>query len=189
MDVKGCGLCHRMTGVAPLQGAILPVGVAVGDMARAIRLAPDLRYTRDRWRPSALVAWLIEGSRWGFAWRAVKDDPVAARSLAVRIFPSKMAAAAISGALTGIGGAIYAQYVGYIDPDSVMYGQLSILIPLPAILGGVGTLWGPLVGAAVWLFLQDFLQAALGLGAAWKLVLGIVFVDLFDVLAYFPDIF
>ena len=56
-----------------------------------------------------LVAWLIEGSRWGFVWRAVKDDPVAARSLAVRIFPSKMAAAAISGALTGIGGAIYAQ--------------------------------------------------------------------------------
>ena len=44
-----------------------------------------------------LVAWLIEGSRWGFVWRAVKDDPVAARSLAVRIFPSKMAAAAISG--------------------------------------------------------------------------------------------
>src|SRR5438874_2316442 len=53
-----------------------------------------------------LVAWKIEGSRWGFVWRAVKDDPVAARSLAVRIFPSKMAAAAISGALTGIGGAI-----------------------------------------------------------------------------------
>jgi cytochrome c2 len=60
MDVKGCGLCHRMTGVAPLQGAILPVGVAVGDLARGIRLAPDLRYTRDRWRPSALVAWLID---------------------------------------------------------------------------------------------------------------------------------
>jgi branched-chain amino acid transport system permease protein len=78
-----------------------------------------------------LVAWLIEGARWGFVWRAVKDDPIAARSLAVRIFPSKMAAAAISGALTGIGGAIYAQYVGYIDPDSVLYGQLSILEQTP----------------------------------------------------------
>jgi branched-chain amino acid transport system permease protein len=43
-------------------------------------------------------------------------------------------------------------------------------------IGGRGTLFGPLVGAAVWLFLQDFLQAALGLGAAWKLVLGMVFV-------------
>jgi branched-chain amino acid transport system permease protein len=43
-------------------------------------------------------------------------------------------------------------------------------------IGGRGTLFGPLVGATVWLFLQDFLQGALGLGAAWKLVLGIVFV-------------
>ncbi len=110
-----------------------------------------------------IVAWLIEGSRWGFAWRAMRDDVVAARSLAVRVFPSKMAAAAISGFFTGMGGAIYAQYVGYIDPDSVLAGQLSILagqlsilagqlsilIALPAVLGGVGTLWGPLLGAAV----------------------------------------
>src|SRR5262249_21076688 len=43
-------------------------------------------------------------------------------------------------------------------------------------IGGRGTLFGPLVGAAVWLFLQDFLQAPLGLGAVWKLVLGVVFV-------------
>jgi branched-chain amino acid transport system permease protein len=43
-------------------------------------------------------------------------------------------------------------------------------------IGGPGTLFGPLLGAAVWLSLQDFLQAALGLGAAWKLVLGVVFV-------------
>jgi branched-chain amino acid transport system permease protein len=109
-----------------------------------------------------LVAWLVEGSRWGFAWRAVKDDPLAARSLAVRIFPSKMAAAAISGFLTGMGGAIYAQYVGYIDPDSVMSGQLSILIPLPAVLGGVGTLWGPLVGAAVLIPLSEVSRSYLG---------------------------
>ena len=58
------------------------------------------------------VAWVIEGSRWGFSWRAMRDDVVAARSLAVRVFPSKMAAAAISGFFTGVGGAIYAQYVG-----------------------------------------------------------------------------
>ncbi len=109
-----------------------------------------------------LVAWLVEGSRWGFVWRAVKDDPLAARSLAVRIFPSKMAAAAISGFLTGIGGAIYAQYVGYIDPDSVMSSQLSILIPLPAVLGGVGTLWGPLVGAAVLIPLSEVSRSYLG---------------------------
>lgn len=109
-----------------------------------------------------VAAWLIEGSRWGFAWRAVRDDVTAARSLAVRVFPSKMAAAAISGGLTGMGGAIYAQYVGYIDPDSVLAGHWSILIALPAVLGGVGTLWGPLLGAAVLIPVSELSRSYLG---------------------------
>ncbi|MBV8916064.1 MAG: branched-chain amino acid ABC transporter permease [Acetobacteraceae bacterium] len=110
------------------------------------------------------VAFVIEGRAWGYAWRAVRDDVVAARSLGVRVFPSKMAAAAISGFLTGMGGAIYAQYVGYIDPDSILAGQLSILIALPAVLGGVGTLWGPLVGAAVLIPLSELSRSYLGGG-------------------------
>ncbi len=111
-----------------------------------------------------LAAWLIEGSRWGYSWRAVRDDVVAARSLAVRIFQSKMAAAAISGFFTGMGGAIYAQYVGYIDPDSILAGHISILIALPAVLGGVGTLWGPLLGAAVLLPVSELSRSYLGGG-------------------------
>ena len=86
----------------------------------------------------------------------------AARSLAVRVFPSKMAAAAISGFLTGVGGAIYAQYVGFIDPDSIMSSSLSILIALPAVLGGVGTLWGPLIGSAVLIPLSELSRSYLG---------------------------
>ncbi len=109
-----------------------------------------------------LVAWVIEGSRWGYSWRAVKDDPIAARSLGVRVLPSKMAAAAISGFLTGAGGALYAQYIGYIDPDSVLALTLSILIPLPAVLGGLGTLWGPLVGAALLTPLSELSRSYLG---------------------------
>ena len=109
-----------------------------------------------------IVAWVIEGSRWGYSWRAVKDDVTAARSLAVRIFPYKMAASAISGFLTGMGGAIYAQYVGYIDPDSILAGHFSILIALPAVLGGVGTLWGPLLGAAVLIPVSELSRSYLG---------------------------
>jgi len=63
LDMKGCGLCHRMSGVAPLQGALLPTGVTVSDMPRAVRLAPDLRYTRDRWRAPLLVRWLLHPSQ------------------------------------------------------------------------------------------------------------------------------
>ncbi len=109
-----------------------------------------------------LAAFLIEGSRWGFAWRAVKDDVTAARSLGVNIFRSKMAAAALSGGFTGMGGAIYAHYVGYIDPDSVLAGNFSILIALPAVLGGVSTLWGPLVGAAVLIPASELSRSYLG---------------------------
>ena len=121
-------------------------------------------------RPAALAfaaatwiaAFLVEGSRWGYAWRAVKDDVIAARSLGVRVFPTKMAAAGISGFLTGAGGALYAQYVGYIDPDSVLGSQLSILIALPAVLGGVGTLWGPYLGALVLIPASELSRSYLG---------------------------
>lgn len=109
-----------------------------------------------------IAAWLIEGSRWGYAWRAVRDDVTAARSLAVRVFPSKMAAAGISGFFTAMGGAIYAQYVGYIDPDSVLAASFSILIALPAVLGGVGTLWGPLIGAIVLIPASELTRSYLG---------------------------
>jgi branched-chain amino acid transport system permease protein len=114
----------------------------------------------------AVLCWgvsrAVMGSRWGFAWRAVKDDSVAARSLGVSIFTSKMAAAAISGALTALGGAIYARYVGYIDPDSTLAGTLSILIPLPAVLGGVGSLWGPMIGAAILIPVSELSRSYLG---------------------------
>jgi branched-chain amino acid transport system permease protein len=73
-----------------------------------------------------------------------------------------MAAAAISGFFTGVGGAIYAQYVGYIDPDSVLAGNFSILIALPAVLGGVGTLWGPILGAALLTPLSELSRSYLG---------------------------
>jgi branched-chain amino acid transport system permease protein len=111
------------------------------------------------------VAWLIEGSRWGFFWRAVKDDVAAARSLGVSIYPSKLAAAAISGAATGIGGALYAHYIGFIDPDSTLDLSLSVLIALPAVVGGIGTLWGPLLGAAVLIPVQQLSVAWLGSAA------------------------
>ena len=120
----------------------------------------SLAFLRATW----LVAFVIEGRAWGYNWRAVRDDVVAARSLGVRVFPSKMAAAAISGFLTGMGGAIYAQYVGYIDPDSILAGSLSILIALPAVLGGVGTLWGPMVGAAVLIPVSELTRSYLGGG-------------------------
>ena len=109
-----------------------------------------------------LVTWALEGSKWGYWWRAVKDNPDAAESLGVVVFHSKMAAAAVSAFFTAVGGAFYAQFVSYIDPDSVMSFQFSLLMALPAVLGGIGTLWGPAVGASILIPLTELTRSYMG---------------------------
>jgi branched-chain amino acid transport system permease protein len=109
-----------------------------------------------------IVTWAFENSRFGYWWRAVKDDPVAAESLGVVVFRSKMAAAAVSAFFTAVGGSFYAQFVSYIDPESVMSFQFSLLIALPAVLGGIGTLWGPALGAAVLIPLTEVTRSYTG---------------------------
>ena len=109
-----------------------------------------------------LVTWVLEDSKWGYWWRAVKDNPDAAESLGVVVFHSKMAAAAVSAFFTAVGGAFYAQFVSYIDPDSVMSFQFSLLMALPAVLGGIGTLWGPAVGAAILIPVTELTRSYMG---------------------------
>lgn len=118
-----------------------------------------------------LVTWMIEDSRWGYWWRAVKDNAEAAESLGVVVFRSKMAAAAVSAFLTAIGGGFYAQFVSYIDPESVMSFQFSLLMALPAVLGGIGTLWGPVVGAAILIPITEVTRSyAGGTGKGFDLI-------------------
>lgn len=111
-----------------------------------------------------LTTWVIEDSKWGYSWRAVRENPQAAESLGVRVFRSKMAAAALSAFFTAIGGSFYAQFVSYIDPDAVMVFQFSLLMALPAVLGGIGTLWGPALGAIVLIPLSELTRSYIGGG-------------------------
>lgn len=91
----------------------------------------------------------VERARPGFYFRAIREDQEAAASLGVPVARYKLRAMALSAMLTAAGGTFYAQYVLFIDPESVFPLSLSILICLIAVLGGVGTLWGPLIGAAI----------------------------------------
>jgi branched-chain amino acid transport system permease protein len=109
-----------------------------------------------------LVTFGIVESRWGYSWRAVKDSPEAAESLGVTIFNSKMGAAAISAFFTAVGGSFYAAFVSYIDPESVMSFRFSLLMALPAVLGGIGSLWGPAVGALILIPLAELTRSYLG---------------------------
>jgi branched-chain amino acid transport system permease protein len=119
-----------------------------------------------------VITRLIERSRLGYYFRAVREEQDAAASLGVRVARTKRVAFAISAALTAACGTFYAQYVLFIDPESVFPLSLSILICLIAVLGGVGTLWGPLVGAAVLIPLGEATRIYLGgTGKALDLVI------------------
>jgi branched-chain amino acid transport system permease protein len=94
------------------------------------------------------TAWLMR-SRFGLYWAAIRSDEEAAASLGVPIFRYKCYAAMASGFVMGAGGALYAVYIGFIDPNRVFGLDLSIQIALMGLVGGRATIVGPLIGAAV----------------------------------------
>ena len=107
--------------------------------------------------------------------RAIRDNPLRAAAVGHNIHGYKLTAFVIAAAYAGFAGGLLGVMQGFMPPDAFMFDTSGQLVMQTAI-GGAGTLFGPLVGAAVWLYLSDFLQTTLHLGATWKLVLGVVFV-------------
>src|SRR5579883_3409500 len=122
-----------------------------------------------------VVALRIVRSPVGAIFSAIRDNPVRARAVGHAVGLYKLTAFVIAAAYAGFAGGLLGVLQGFMPPDAFTFDTSGQLVMQTAI-GGAGTLFGPLVGATVWLFLRDLLQAALGLGAAWKLVLGVVFV-------------
>ena len=108
------------------------------------------------------ATWLIERSHVGYYLRAVKDEPDAARSIGINISRYKQIALSISAFFTAMGGSLYAQKELYIDPSSVLSTALSIKMALVSILGGVGTLFGPVVGSVILTLIEEFTRIAFG---------------------------
>jgi len=104
----------------------------------------------------------IERSFLGYYFRAIKDEPDAARSVGVNIARYKQIALSVSAFFSAMGGSLYAQKELYIDPNSVLSTALSIKMALVSILGGVGTLFGPLVGSVVLTSIEEFTRAMFG---------------------------
>ncbi len=91
----------------------------------------------------------LDRSKIGFYFRAIREEPEAAASLGVNVSLFKVLAFMISAAFMSMAGTFYAQYVLVIDPETVFPLTLSILVLLIAVMGGVGRVWGPVIGAAV----------------------------------------
>jgi len=96
----------------------------------------------------AATVWMVR-SRAGHYMVAIRDDEDAAAALGVDPLKYKLLAVALSGFFTALAGGFYVQYFLFIDPDLAFGALVSVQILLRPIVGGVGTIWGPLVGAGV----------------------------------------
>lgn len=120
---------------------------------------------------------------WGRAMRAVRDSEVAAQSVGLNPLVLKTVSFVLSALLTGLAGALYAPLSLFISPSSFPFFQ-SILFILAVVVGGAGTLWGPVIGALVVVLLPEFLSdfaeyrlllfGGLLLGVLWAAPRGIV---------------
>jgi branched-chain amino acid transport system permease protein len=118
-----------------------------------------------------VVRWL-EGHRFGYYMRAVREGQETAESLGVNSTAVKLTAMALSAAMAALCGAFFVQYNLRVDPPMVMSLDTSMKFVLVAILGGAGTLVGPLLGAAVLIPLQEYTRAFWGgLGGGIDLII------------------
>ena len=144
---------------------------------------------RERWSYAVLmlgycafaliVMALITRSRLGYYLQAVRDNESAALASGISVIRTKLAGMAFSAALTGMGGVIFVMYVRVVDPSSLLsLFDIGVKIALIALIGGIGTIYGPLLGALLVVPLDLWLRAFIGskLPGGNLLVLGIILI-------------
>jgi branched-chain amino acid transport system permease protein len=102
----------------------------------------------------------VRTSRFGLGLQALRMDLPAAESLGVRTALFKNLAHVLGALIVGACGGLFATYLQYVHPDTVFSFTESISLVLIALIGGLGTLWGPVLGAAVFYAVQDYLQTS-----------------------------
>jgi len=108
------------------------------------------------------VAVYFNNSRLGFYLMAYRESEDAARALGINTVTVRLKAVAISAGLTAMLGTFYAQYILFIDPESVFIVDNSLQIVLLSLVGGIGTTIGPIIGGYIMVPLGQFLRSALG---------------------------
>ena len=96
-----------------------------------------------------LVTWLLQNSKLGYYFQAIREDQDAAHSLGINLTAYKNVALSLSAVFTSLAGSLYGLYVGFIDPGTVLGLDLSVQIVMTVIIGGIGTIFGPVIGALV----------------------------------------
>ena len=121
---------------------------------------------------SFFAVWLLSRSKLGYRLRAVRDDPQAALSLCINVSNYKIIAYVISAIIMAPMGSLFAQYILIIDPDRVFNIEISIIVLLITVLGGIGNFWGPIIGASILIPISEYSRIYLGgTGGAIDLIL------------------
>jgi len=102
----------------------------------------------------AITRWILT-SRFGLEMQSVRDDEVAAAAAGVAVFRTKLLGLLVSAAMTALAGGIYVQFYMAIDPEAAFGLGQAIQLQLPALIGGLGTALGPIIGGAVMIFLSE----------------------------------
>ena len=108
------------------------------------------------------ITWWMTNSRMGYYLRAIKDSERAARSLGAPASRTKLYAFMLSAGLTSLAGTLYSMMFGFVDPESGLGILISVKMLIMAALGGAGLLFGPLVGAAILVPLEEISNNLLG---------------------------
>ena len=111
---------------------------------------------------SYFFVWRLSLSKIGFRLRAVRDDYQAASSLGIDVSKYKIIAYAISAIVMAPMGSLFAQYILIVDPDRMFNLEISILVLLMTVLGGIGNIWGPLIGVAILIPISEYSRIYLG---------------------------
>jgi len=111
---------------------------------------------------------LLLRSKAGYYWQAIRENEEAAQALGIDSFRWKMLAVAISSAMTAVSGVFFAFYYNNLFPEQIFHISRSIEIILGPVIGGVGTLFGPVLGAAVLTLLSDGITEALA-ALGWEI--------------------
>ena len=111
---------------------------------------------------SVLTCYLIATSKMGYYFRAIRESHEVAKVLGINVVKYRLIAIMVSAFLSAMAGTFYAQYILYIDPESVMLGAISVQIVLISMLGGAGSVLGPVIGAAILIPLAETTRVTLG---------------------------
>ena len=109
-----------------------------------------------------LISYRVSKAKLGYCLSAIKNDVEAAESLGIDVSSCRLKAAILSAFLTAVGGTFYAQLVLFIDPSSIIGDYLSLEIVLIAIVGGRGTLMGPILGSFFLIPISELTRIYLG---------------------------